>query len=621
MPTPLIRRLPDHLVNQIAAGEVIERPAACVKELVENALDAGATRIDVQTRDGGVSAMIVQDNGCGMKAEDLELALTRHATSKLPQDDLNSIESLGFRGEALPSIGAVARLRIISRAAGEENAFEINVEGGRMEKVKPSSLPQGTRVEVRDLFFATPARLKFLKTNSTEYHHILEMMENIAMAWPSASFSLSEEGRRPWRVEGAPALLPEPRLARLRAVMGDEFAVNAVPVEAEREGIKLSGWAGLPTLNRANAREQYLFVNNRPVRDRSLLGACRAAYGDLIPHGRHAALALFLDVPMGDVDVNVHPAKMEVRFRDAALVRGLIIGALRRSLQEHAGITANTLSEAAMQSFRERMATGNVVPMYNADPPSFAQNFPQNFPMSSSPSFVGTLQNHMESQRPLSSFSENAPPSAKSIWAQDNKPVTEADTLHPLGAALAQLHETYIVAQTKDGIVLVDQHAAHERVVYERMKESLKNGGIPRQGLLIPEVVELSEADVNRLNERQEDLANYGLVVEPFGGKAVVVREVPALLGKIDIQKMVKDLAAEIAEWDQTAGVRERLEEVCATMACHGSVRAGRALNREEMNALLREMEATPFSGQCNHGRPTHIELKRSDIEKLFQRK
>ncbi len=599
----MIRLLPAHLVNQIAAGEVVERPAAAVKELVENALDAGARRISIVTREGGLGSIMVQDDGQGMTREELKLAIQRHATSKLPSDDLLQINSFGFRGEALPSIGAVSRLSIISRAKGSSEAWEIRGEGGQVSEPVPASLNAGTRIEVRDLFYATPARLKFLKSTNAEYDHILEAVERIAMAWPQVEFSLVEEGRRPWRVEAVPGLLPEQRRARLGAVLGAEFAANAVPVEAVREGSRLTGWIGLPTLNKAHAREQYLFVNNRPVRDRLLLGAIKGAYGDLIPHGRHAVVALFLDLPQDTVDVNVHPAKLEVRFQDNALIRGLIVSTIRHHLHGHAQVTSNTLSDAALQSFRQQVGGS---PAYV--PQNFAPAFAYNAP-----------------QQAITGFSDIARPDARSgnLPANDSLPAYSAPepSDYPLGAAVAQMHETYIVAQTPDGLVLVDQHAAHERLVYERMKAALAEGGVKRQGLLIPEVVELGEAAAKRLLAKAPELAEWGVVIESFGSGAIAVHEMPALLGKANIQGLIRDLAEDVAEWDMPSSLKEKLEYVCATLACHGSVRAGRALNRDEMNALLRQMEATPHSGQCNHGRPTYIELKKSDIEKLFQRR
>ncbi len=580
---PAIRVLPDSLINRIAAGEVIERPAAAVKELVENALDAGARRIAVRTQEGGTSRIAVTDDGGGMSRDDLLLAVRRHATSKLPGDDLERIGSFGFRGEALAAIGAAARLTIASRQRGADAAWEIAVDGGKVRGPKPSSLAAGTHVEVRDLFYATPARLKFLKSPASEYGHVLEALERIAMSWPEAGFTLTEEGRRVFRVEPEGGLLPGQRRARLCAILGPEFADNAVSVESARDNATLSGWIGLPTLNRPHGRDQHLFVNARPVRDRALLGMVRAAYGDLIPHGRHAVVALFLTLPPEEVDVNVHPAKLEVRFRDANLVRGLIVSTLRDALQKNAGLVANTLAVAALSSFQAPSAPAR-------------------------PSAPG-LGGFADIARPLAR-PQDAPP-----------PAPEESAHYPLGAALAQLHETYIVAQTGDGLVLVDQHAAHERLTYERMKAALKKDGVARQGLLIPEVVELGEAQAARLVRRADELAELGLVIEPFGGPAVVVREVPALMDKDDVPGLIKDLAAEIAEWDTPVSLKERLESVCATLACHGSVRAGRRLSQAEMNALLRDMESTPHAGQCNHGRPAYVELKRADIEKLFHRR
>ena len=533
-----IRLLPSHLVNQIAAGEVIERPAAVLKELVENAWDAGAVRVDITTREGGVSAITVQDNGSGMSAADIKLAVERHATSKLPQDNLEFISSFGFRGEALPSIASVSRMSIASRLHGNQDAWQLQIDGCGLQAIKATSLAEGSRIDVQDLFFATPARLKFLKSLATEYGHILETLERLAMAWPAVSFSLSEEGRKPWRCEAVPGLFPEQRKARLGAILGADFAANAVSVDASRGGVTLSGWIGLPTLNRAFARDQYLFVNNRPVRDRVLLGAVKAAYGDLIPHGRHAVVALFLDMPMAEVDVNVHPAKLEVRFRDGALIRGLIISTLRQALHAEANVTSNTLSEAAIESFQNRIAmpSGGQVASQQAVVRSY------------------DWQKPFDIQRNLSGFSDVAQPFGRDFSVslqQDNAPIqSDAEGQdYPLGAALAQIHETYIVAQTADGLILVDQHAAHERLVYERMKASLAGSGVKRQGLLIPEVVELSDADATRLLEKQNDFAELGLVIEAFGGNAVMVREIPALLEKTNIQKLVKDLAAEIAEW------------------------------------------------------------------------
>jgi len=597
-----LRRLPETLVNRIAAGEVIERPAAAVKELVENAIDAGARQIDVVLRDGGRSFISVTDDGQGMSAPEIELALERHATSKLPSDDLVHISTLGFRGEALPSIGAVSRLSVTSRVrddSGETQAWTLTVEGGRRGSPAPAAQPPGTRVEVRDLFFATPARLKFLKTARTEQQYALDAIQRLAMAHPYIGFNLFDGTRRLLHLPYTQGALFHARLGRLDAVMARDFADNALRIEAEREGAKLSGYIGLPTLNRGNARHQYLFVNGRPVRDKLLHGAIRGAYHDFLAHDRHALLALFLDLPAEAVDVNVHPAKAEVRFRDPGLIRGLIVGACRHALAEAGHRASSSVAQGALGAFRPGHAPG-VSQVWRAR-------------AGGAPS-AGLAETSLSGQAPLSGLA--AVPGAVSNEGQE-----APSENYPLGAARAQVHETYVVAQTADGIVIVDQHAAHERLVYERMKAQMDAQGVARQALLIPEVVELEAEAVARLCERAEELAALGLAIEAFGPGAVVVREVPALLGEIDVQGLVRDLADELAELGQSLKLKERLQEVCGTLACHGSVRAGRRLNTDEMNALLRQMEATPHSGQCNHGRPTYVELKLADIERLFGRR
>ncbi|MDJ0972758.1 MAG: DNA mismatch repair endonuclease MutL [Kiloniellales bacterium] len=598
-----LRLLPETLVNRIAAGEVVERPASAVKELVENALDAGAGQIEVVLRDGGRSLIAVTDDGCGMTPEELALAVERHATSKLPDDDLVRIASLGFRGEALPSIGAVSRMAVTSRPAGAAEAWRLTVEGGRKAAPEPAAQGPGTRVEVRDLFFATPARLKFLKTSRTEYGHAEDVVARLAMAFPQVGFALSDGNRTTLRLTAATGDLFDARLARLGAILGKDFAENALAIEAEREGLKLSGHIGLPTLNRANARHQYLFVNGRPVRDKLLHGAVRGAYRDFLAHDRHPLLALFLELPPEAVDVNVHPMKAEVRFRDPGLVRGLIVGACRHALSEAGHRASTTVAQAALGALRSAEAPAGAAYAYR--PPSTV--LPR-----------GLAEAGAAYHAPLPDLAQ--PPGARGAEAPAD-PTSEPEQDYPLGAARAQLHATYIVAQTEDGIVIVDQHAAHERLVYERMKRELAEKGVARQILLIPEVVELGEDPAARLLARAAELAEIGLVLEAFGPGAVVVREVPALLGQPDVQRLVADLADELAELDQAFTVKEKLEEVCGTLACHGSVRAGRRLNAEEMNALLRQMEATPHSGQCNHGRPTYVELKLADIERLFGRR
>jgi len=600
-----IRVLPPTIVNRIAAGEVVERPAAAVKELVENAIDAGATRIDVTLREGGRSLISVVDDGSGMGAEELALAVERHATSKLPDDDLTHIATLGFRGEALPSIGAVGRLTITSRRAGSDGAWTLTVEGGAKGAVQPAALGPGTRVELRDLFYATPARLKFLKTARTELDHVEDVINRLAMAHPEIAFTLMDDARPVLRLAAATAdLLSDAaaaRLARLAQVMGRDFADNALVLDAVREGVRLTGHIGLPTLNRATSAQQYLFVNGRPVRDRLLHGAVRGAYQDFLARDRHPLVALFLELPAEAVDVNVHPAKAEVRFRDAGLVRGLIVGACKHALAEAGHRAATTVATAALGSFRPAGTPSSWHPSA-AVPRGFAETAAAIYaPLESSPELQGVV--------------------APAARAATDEPANGSASDYPLGAARAQLHETYIVAQTADGIVIVDQHAAHERLVYERMKQALAARGIERQALLIPEIVELDAAAADRLIARRDELAELGLAIEAFGPGAIVVREVPALLGAADVKGLVRDLADELAEFGQASILKERLEEICGTMACHGSVRAGRLLTAAEMNALLREMEATPHSGQCNHGRPTYVELKLADIERLFGRR
>jgi DNA mismatch repair protein MutL len=587
-----IRLLPPVLVNRIAAGEVIERPAAAVKELVENAIDAGGSRIDVALKEGGQNLIAVVDNGGGMTRDELALAVERHCTSKLPDDDLLRIAALGFRGEALPSVGAVSRMRIVSRPPGAENAWELTVEAGKKSAPLPAAHPAGTRVEVRDLFFATPARLKFLKTPRTERDLAVDAVRRLAMAYPAVSFTVTADEER---VLLRLAAAGEPRTAtarraRLAALLGRDFAENSVEIDAERGGFRLSGLIGLPTLNRAAPRDQYLVVNGRPVRDKLLVGAVRGAYQDVLARDRHPMVALFLDGPVDEIDVNVHPAKAEVRFRDAALVSGLIVVALRNALAAAGHRASSTVATAAIAGFRPGGVGG-------------AQH---------SPRFVFPLPQSTPSLALAESANNFLRPTEESA-AQ----TTEA----PLGTPRAQLHGTYILAETPTGIVLVDQHAAHERLVYERMKEALAARGVARQALLLPEVVELDETGAARLAARAAELAEFGLLIEPFGPGAVVVREVPALLAGLDIAALVRDLADELAEWGDTLALKERIETVCGTLACHTSVRAGRRLSPAEMEALLRQMEATPNSGQCNHGRPTYVALDLADIERLFGRR
>ena len=587
----MLRRLPDAVVNRIAAGEVVERPAAAVKELVENAIDAGAGRIDCGLRAGGAAWISVDDDGAGIARADLALALERHATSKLADDDLVDIRTLGFRGEALPSIGAVARLTIVSRAEGAAEAWRISVDNGEPGAVEPAARARGTRVEAAGLFRAVPARLKFLKSARAEYLAAADMLKRLAMARPAIAFSLEHDGRRAWASPSA----ADP-LARLADVLGSEFAENSVAVALEADGLRLSGHAGLPTWHRGTAQAQYLFVNGRPVRDRLLQGAVRAGYEELVPRGRFPVLALFLDVPPDRVDVNVHPAKTEIRFRDGGRVRSLIVSALRRALAEEGHRAAAPPAGFGMGGVG---AAGSLIGRFR--------------PGGTGAPPLELAERAAVWQAPLDpGLHPSAPPPA---------PVAPEAAGLPLGAARAQLHDTYIVAQTGDGIVLVDQHAAHERLVLERMRRALADGPPPRQTLLLPEVVELEEAGAERLAAKAEELGELGLVLERFGPEAVLVRETPAALGEADVKGLVRDLADDLAEHGLALTLKERLEHVAATMACHGSVRAGRRLGAQEMDALLREMEATPRSGQCNHGRPTYVELKLADIERLFGRR
>ncbi len=605
-----IRRLPPETVNRIAAGEVVERPASAVKELVENAIDAGAGQIEVQADEGGLARILVADDGEGLSAEDLPIALERHATSKLAPGpdgsfDLLRIASLGFRGEALPSIGSVARLTLSARARGSADAFAVVVDGGAQGPIQPAAFPgpHGARVEVRDLFYATPARLKFMKSARAEAMAIAEEVKRQAMAHEAVGFSLDLDGRRALRLlPERPG--PEGRLKRLAAVLGREFEANALLIDQKREGVALSGYAGLPTYSRGAAGHQYLFVNGRPVRDRLLQGALRAAYADFLARDRHPTAVLYVALDPTEVDINVHPAKAEVRFRDPALVRGLIVGALRHALAGAGHRASTTAATSALAGFRPGGASASGFSAWSAGGWR---------PGANAPSLPGVEE-----------ISARYEPLAQEAHAGEAGPAGAGlvdPTDFPLGAARAQVHETYIVAQTRDGIVVVDQHAAHERLVYERMKAEMEAGGVARQALLAPEVVDLDPAEAERVVARAGELAALGLVVEPFGPGAVLVRETPALLGATDAAGLIRDIADDLAENDAALALAERLQAVCSTMACHGSVRAGRRLSAAEMNALLRQMEATPHSGQCNHGRPTYVELKLADIERLFGRR
>jgi len=602
----MIRLLPDHIINQIAAGEVVERPASAVKELVENAIDANATRIEVAIANGGRIILAVDDNGDGMTGDDLKMAVQRHATSKISGEDIMAIYHLGFRGEALPSIASVSRMTISSRAVAEENGWMLDIENGKMGNLQPASRQKGTRVVVENLFAALPARHKFLKTDRTETAQILDMVRRISMAHPAIAFSVSDAGRQPM-------VLParEDSRARIRDVMGADFADEALEIDARRDQVSVSGLAGLPTFNKSTATAIHLYVNGRAVRDRTLIGAVRAAYADTLPQGRHPVVVLFMGLPSQDVDVNVHPAKAEVRFRDGGMIRSLVINALRAAIDSNRQ-TSSQLGQVAIGMTAPSRGSwyggmrrgGSSHPRLDwQSPASYSKALPftdaaPEARLAETETAYGDASDNDQGQRGEDSFAD-----------------------YPLGAAKAQLHKTYIVAETPDGIVLVDQHAAHERLVLERIKAQREAGKVERQALLIPEVVEPGAAAVSILIEHAPMLAELGMVVEAFGDGAILVRETPAILGQANIQRLVRDTADELLEQDASKSIEDRINHVLATISCHGSVRAGRALNASEMNALLRDMEITPRSGQCNHGRPTFVNLSLADIEKLFGRR
>lgn len=621
-----IRYLPDHLVNQIAAGEVIERPSAAVKELVENALDAGAKSVEITCREGGKSLIRISDDGRGMSKDELFVATDRHATSKLPDDDLVHIQSLGFRGEALPSIGSVSRMNIKSRAEGSDEAWELSIEGGQKSEASPSSIPCGTQIEVRDLFYATPARLKFLKSDRSEYMAVRDVLIRLSMAFPEVSFKFIHDGKTVFNYQAEQVDFIDQKRARLGDVLGKEFYENALEIDAENENIKLTGYASLPTLNRGTSQYQFLFVNGRPVKDRVLIGALRAAYADVLARDRYPLVALFLEVPAEHVDVNVHPAKSEVRFRDDRKIRGMIISAIRHAIHEGGQNASTDMASKALSMMRPqnfgyegssfsggRSGGGASYSAHNYTVPNHSSAIPS--------SAHGNLA---EAVQQMYEPWQDIPPSARHEMHVDNHEAQQvySDTqTYPLGAARAQIHKNYIIAQNENGLVIVDQHAAHERLVYEKFKEQMEVSGIEKQGLLTPEIVDMGQDDVDRILAVGDDLSKMGLEVESFGPGAIAVRTIPSLLGdKVDIQKLIRDLSDEICEHGTAEGLQERMNYVLATMACHSSVRSGRVLNAEEMNALLRQMEETPLSGQCNHGRPTWVELKLSDIEKLFGR-
>lgn len=605
-----IRILPNNLVNQIAAGEVIERPASVVKELVENSIDAGATSIEVTLVDGGKSLIVVSDNGRGIDKDELPVAVERHATSKLPDDNLFNINFLGFRGEALPSISSVSRMTIVSRREGAENAWKIEVNGGEKSEIMPAAHPQGTRIEVRDLFYSAPARLKFLKTTPSETAQCVDILNRIALANPTISFYLSDENRKKVTLNACQGELFDARLKRLADVMGREFSDNSLLINAHRENLTITGYVSLPTLNKSNSLYQYLFVNNRPVRDKLLLGAIKGAYQDVLAHNRYPMAALYFDIDPAYVDVNVHPAKAEVRFYDNALVRGLLVSAVRQALTLGDHRSANNLDLAGFVHDNIPGFGENEVAVLQEHKPG-GGNVPAFRPLMSQPRRQTELP---ELERKVFSVKVDEPCPAVSAAGDSGE-------VGPLGLAKAQFHDTYIISQTEDSIVIIDQHASHERIVMENLKASLlAENKVATQILLIPEIVDLSLSEKTRLIEAAEELQKLGLSVEEFGSTAVIVREIPALLGDCDIKALIRDLAGEMAEWGKGFSLTDKLHTICATIACHGSVRAGRRLNIDEMNRLLRDMERTEHSGQCNHGRPTYVELKLKDIEKLFER-
>lgn len=600
-----IRILPPHVVNQIAAGEVIERPASIVKELVENAMDAGANEIQVTIEQGGKNRIIVTDNGKGMTEDELSLAVTRHATSKMPTDDVFAISALGFRGEALPSIGSVSYLSIASKARDSREGFEIIVDAGQITPPQPAAITNGTRVEVRDVFYATPARLQFLKTERSEAAAILEIMQRLAMARPEIGFRLISDGKLTLEAPATQGELLDVRLARIDAVLGKEFAANAMGVDTSRGEIRMTGYIGVPTYHRATSTQQFVYINGRAVRDRQLLGALRAAYADFLEQGRHPVVVLYFELPPHEVDVNVHPAKAEVRFRDPALIRGLLVGGLKQALHAHGHKASTTIANDALDKF----ITPDFIPS------AFANTLHDSVP-----------QNHYRAAPPPMQYATAMAPQAARYTDSDVMVLPARAQVQevcgfPLGAAVAQIHDTYIVSQTEQGLILVDQHAAHERLVYEAMKQAMEGVPLERQPLLIPEIVTLSPEQFEAIHDKLPELEILGLVAETFGEQTLAVRELPTLLKRANLHQLMKDLADELADVGEMLSLKEKIGHICGTIACHGSVRAGRKLTVEEMNALLRQMEQTPHSGQCNHGRPTYVMLGKHDLETLFGRR
>ena len=617
-----IRVLPSNLVNQIAAGEVIERPASVIKELVENAIDAGASKIEVTLEGGGKNLIMVNDNGKGIGKDELSLAVERHATSKLPDNDLFNINFLGFRGEALPSIASVAKMTISSRQQGADSGWQISVNGGDKGEVKPAAIPLGTRIEVRDLFYTTPARLKFMKADASETAQCVDMLQRIALANPQISFYLESDGKKKVALNACQGELFDSRQRRVADVMGGEFEENSVAISAGNDFCKISGFIGIPTYNKANSLSEFLFVNNRPMRDKLILGAIKGAYQDMMTSGRYPACAVFVEVEPMYVDVNVHPTKAEVRFYDNGAIRGLLVGSIRHALSLGGKKSAET---GGLEHLLEHTLEENELPQQIY---SNAERQADYVMRERTTEFTTTPFNNVKNYgggHGRGSYSTMSIPALESKFSVRVAEEPTAETIAEvgeLGLAKAQFHNTYIISQTEDSIVIIDQHAAHERITMEKMKQSMaKHEQVPTQMLLLPEVVDLSLSEKENVLEYAEQLAQLGLRLEEFGTSAVLVREIPALLGDTDVKKLVKDIAAEISEWGGEYALSDKIHHICATIACHGSVRAGRSLNIEEMNHLLRDMEKTEHSGQCNHGRPTYVKIKLSDIEKLFERR
>lgn len=617
-----IRVLPSNLVNQIAAGEVIERPASVIKELVENAIDAGASKIEVTLAGGGKNLIVVNDNGKGIGKYELSLAVERHATSKLPDNDLFNINFLGFRGEALPSIASVSKMTISSRQQGADSGWQISVNGGDKGEVKPVAVPLGTRIEVRDLFYTTPARLKFMKADASEAAQCVDMLQRIALANPQISFYLESDGKKKVALNACQGELFDSRQRRVADVMGEEFEENSVAISAGNDFCKISGFIGIPTYNKANSLSEFLFVNNRPVRDKLILGAIKGAYQDMMTSGRYPACAVFVEVEPMYVDVNVHPTKAEVRFYDNGAIRGLLVGSIRHALSLGGKKSAET---GGLEHLLEHTLEENELPQQIY---SNAERQADYVMRERTTEFTTTPFNNVKNYgggHGRGSYSTMSIPALESKFSVRVAEEPTAETIAEvgeLGLAKAQFHNTYIISQTEDSIVIIDQHAAHERITMEKMKQSMaKHEQVPTQMLLLPEVVDLSLSEKENVLEYAEQLAQLGLRLEEFGTSAVLVREIPALLGDTDVKKLVKDIAAEISEWGGEYALSDKIHHICATIACHSSVRAGRSLNIEEMNHLLRDMEKTEHSGQCNHGRPTYVKIKLSDIEKLFERR